>query len=304
MLQPYATPLEKLWFYAFRLFCIGVLVFLILPLLVIVPLSFSADSFLMYPIHSFSLRWYEAFFTNSEWMDSLKNSMIVAPAATLLATVLGTVAAVGLTSADFPGKSFMMTVLISPMVVPVVIVGVGAYLFFAPLGLANSYLGLMVVPVVIVGVGAYLFFAPLGLANSYLGLVMVHAALGVPFVVITVSATLRGFNPNLVRASASLGGNPVYTFFRVTLPLIAPGVISGGLFAFAASFDEVVVTLFLAGPEQTTLPRQMFAGIKENISPTIAAAATVLILFSIVLLLTLEWLRGRSEKMRTAASAA
>lgn len=120
----------------------------------------------------------------------------------------------------------------------------------------------------------------------------------------TVSATLRGFNPNLVRASASLGGNPVYTFFRVTLPLIAPGVISGGLFAFAASFDEVVVTLFLAGPEQTTLPRQMFAGIKENISPTIAAAATVLILFSIVLLLTLEWLRGRSEKMRTAASAA
>jgi putative spermidine/putrescine transport system permease protein len=276
MLQPYATPLEKLWFYAFRLFCIGVLVFLILPLLVIVPLSFSADSFLMYPIHSFSLRWYEAFFTNSEWMDSLKNSMIVAPAATLLATVLGTVAAVSLTSADFPGKSFMMTVLISPMVVPVVIVGVGAYLFFAPLGLANSYLGL----------------------------VMVHAALGVPFVVITVSATLRGFNPNLVRASASLGGNPVYTFFRVTLPLIAPGVISGGLFAFAASFDEVVVTLFLAGPEQTTLPRQMFAGIKENISPTIAAAATVLILFSIVLLLTLEWLRGRSEKMRTAASAA
>ena len=162
----------------------------------------------------------------------------------------------------------------------------------------------MVVPVVIVGVGAYLFFAPLGLANSYLGLVLVHAALGVPFVVITVSATLRGFNPNLVRASASLGGNPVYTFFRITLPLIAPGVISGGLFAFAASFDEVVVTLFLAGPDQTTLPRQMFAGIKENISPTIAAAATVLILFSIVLLLTLEWLRGRSEKMRTAASAA
>ena len=105
-------------------------------------------------------------------------------------------------------------------------------------------------------------------------------------------------------ASASLGGNPVYTFFRITLPLIAPGVISGGLFAFAASFDEVVVTLFLAGPDQTTLPRQMFAGIKENISPTIAAAATVLILFSIVLLLTLEWLRGRSEKMRTAASAA
>lgn len=276
MLPTYASPIERIWFWGFRIFCVMILIFLVSPLLVIVPLSFSADTFLLYPIKSFSLRWYEEFFGSGVWLTSLKNSFIVAPAATLLATTLGTLAAVGLTSSDFPGKSVLMSVLISPMVVPVVIVGVGAYLFFAPLGLANSYLGL----------------------------VMVHAALGVPFVVITVSATLRGFNPNLVRASASLGGNPVYTFFRVTLPLIAPGVISGGLFAFAASFDEVVVTLFLAGPEQTTLPRQMFAGIKENISPTIAAAATVLILFSIVLLLTLEWLRGRSEKMRTAASAA
>jgi putative spermidine/putrescine transport system permease protein len=158
----------------------------------------------------------------------------------------------------------------------------------------------MVVPVVIIGVASYLFFAPLGLGNSFFSLIVVHAVLGVPFVIITVSATLQGFNHNLVRAAASLGASPLTAFRRVTLPLIAPGVISGALFAFATSFDEVVVTLFLAGPEQATLPRQMFSGIRENLSPTIAAAATLLIAFSVILLLTLEWLRGRSEKLRTA----
>lgn len=272
MLPNYASPIERIWFWTFRTMCVLILIFLVSPLLVIIPLSFSSDTFLLYPIPSFSLRWYQEFFGNGVWLDSLKNSFIVAPAATLLATSLGTLAAVGLTSTDFPGKSLLMTILISPMVVPVVIVGVGAYLFFAPIGMSNSYLAL----------------------------ILVHAALGVPFVVITVSATLRGFNSSLIRASANLGGNAITTYRRVVFPLIAPGVISGALFAFATSFDEVVVTLFLAGPEQTTLPRQMFGGIKENISPAIAAAATVLILFSIALLLTLEWLRGRAERMRTA----
>ncbi|MFC3625130.1 ABC transporter permease [Vogesella amnigena] len=272
MLPNYASPIERIWFWTFRTMCVLILIFLVSPLLVIIPLSFSSDTFLLYPIPSFSLRWYQEFFGNGVWLNSLQNSFIVAPAATLLATSLGTLAAVGLTSTDFPGKSLLMTILISPMVVPVVIVGVGAYLFFAPIGMSNSYLAL----------------------------ILVHAALGVPFVVITVSATLRGFNSNLIRASASLGGNAITTYRRVVFPLIAPGVISGALFAFATSFDEVVVTLFLAGPEQTTLPRQMFGGIKENISPAIAAAATVLILFSIALLLTLEWLRGRAERMRTA----
>ncbi|MCP9759929.1 ABC transporter permease [Aquitalea sp. S1-19] len=271
MLPSYASPVERVWFYLFRGFNILVLLFLVSPLLAIIPLSFSADSFLVYPIKELSLRWYEEFFTSGEWTRALMNSFIVAPAATLIATALGTLAAVGLTSSDFPGKSLIMSILISPMVVPVVIVGVGAYLFMAPLGLTNNYFGL----------------------------ILVHAALGVPFVVITVSATLKGFNVNLMKASANLGAGPLTTFRRVVMPLIAPGVISGALFAFATSFDEVVVTLFLAGPEQVTLPRQMFSGIKENISPAIAAAATVLILFSIALLLTLEWLRGRAERIRT-----
>ncbi|UVE17380.1 ABC transporter permease [Pseudomonas sp. LS44] len=274
MLHPYTSPIERLWFYTLRIFCGLLLLFLVLPVLVIVPLSFNAGTFLVYPIQEFSLRWYEDFFSSAEWMRSLKNSLIVAPAATLLAMVFGTLAAIGLTRGEFRGKALIMSLVISPMVVPVVIVGVASYLAFAPLGFGNSYLAL----------------------------ILVHAVLGVPFVIITVSATLQGFNYNLVRAAASLGATPTTAFFRVTLPLIAPGVISGALFAFATSFDEVVVTLFLAGPEQATLPRQMFSGIRENLSPTIAAAATLLIGFSIVLLLTLEWLRGRSEKLRTTAT--
>ncbi|KAB0546164.1 ABC transporter permease [Pseudomonas argentinensis] len=271
MLSPYMSPVERAWHYGLRLLCGLVLLFLVLPILVIVPLSFNSGTFLIYPMQGFSMRWYEDFFGSAGWMRALKNSMIIAPAATVLAMILGTLAAIGLTRSEFRGKALVMSLLISPMVVPVVIVGVASYLFFAPLGLANGYLSLIVV----------------------------HAVLGVPFVIITVSATLQGFNYNLVRAAASLGASPITAFRRVTLPLIAPGVISGALFAFATSFDEVVVTLFLAGPEQVTLPRQMFSGIRENLSPTIAAAATLLIGFSILLLLTLEWLRGRSEKLRT-----
>lgn len=261
----YATPLDKLGWWALRAGCAGVLLFLLLPILVIVPLSFSDSSFLVYPIPGWSLKWYENLFGSAEWMRAARNSFIVAPAATAIATVLGTLAAVGLARANFAFKGTLMSLLILPMVVPIVVVGVSTYLFFAPLGLADSYLGLIVV----------------------------HAALGAPFVLTTVLATLQGFDNNLVRASLSLGADPLSTFFRVTLPVIAPGVISGALFAFATSFDEVVVTLFLAGPDQVTLPRQMFTGIRENITPTIAAVATLLILFTTSLLLVLEWLRGR-----------
>ncbi|WP_280156551.1 ABC transporter permease [Piscinibacter sp. XHJ-5] len=261
----YATPLDKLGWWSLRVACVAVLLYLLLPILVIMPLSFSDSSFLVYPIPAWSLKWYRNLFESAEWARAAKNSFIVAPAATLIATVLGTMAAVGLSRTQFAFKGLLMSALILPMVVPIVVVGVSTYLFFAPLGLADSYTGLIVV----------------------------HAALGAPFVVTTVLATLQGFNHNLVRASLSLGASPLATFFRITLPVIAPGVISGALFAFATSFDEVVVTLFLAGPEQVTLPRQMFTGIRENITPTIAAVATLLIVFTTSLLLVLEWLRGR-----------
>lgn len=270
MLQPYASSLERTGHYALRALVALTLLFLVVPILVIVPLSFNADSFLMYPMSGLSLRWYEEIFTSPAWRQALMNSIIVSPLATVLAMVLGTLAAIGLVRTDFPGKALLTAVLISPMVVPVVIVGVAMYIFFAPLGLTGSYTGL----------------------------VIAHAVLGVPFVITTVAATLQGFDFNLVRAANSLGAGPLTAFFRVTLPQVAPGVIAGGLFAFATSFDEVVVTLFLASPEQATLPRQMFAGIRENISPAIAAVATILIILSTLMLLVLEALRRRNERLR------
>lgn len=269
----HSTLIERLWAPIFSVFSVSLLIFLVVPILVIVPLSFNEGSFLSYPLSGFSLRWYQEFLGSQEWMRALRNSLIIAPAATLLATALGTLAAVGLARGEFRGKGLVMAVLISPMIAPLVIIAVSLYFFFAQLNLLNSYLGL----------------------------VLAHAALGVPFVVITVAATLQGYDRNFSRAAASLGAPPWFAFRKVMLPLIAPGVISGALFAFATSFDEVVVTLFLASPAQRTLPMQMFGGIRENLNPTIAAAATLMIAASAVLLLLMEWLRRRNEKLRGAS---
>ena len=161
----------------------------------------------------------------------------------------------------------------------------------------------MIVPTVITAVGVYFFFAPLGLTNSFSGLILAHTALGAPFVVITVNATLQGFDANLTRAAASLGAGPTRAFFRVILPLILPGVVSGMVFAFATSFDEVVVALMLAGPDQRTLPREMFMGIREQISPEITAIAAALIIFAATLLLAMEMLRRHVQRLRGTADA-
>jgi putative spermidine/putrescine transport system permease protein len=246
-----------------------VLFFLLVPIIAIVPLSFSSGNFLVYPLPGFSLRWYEELLTSDKWLPALRNSLIVGLSATVAATILGTLAAVGLNRARFPARAVVMGLLLSPMIVPVVITAIGVYFFFAPLGLTNSYAGL----------------------------ILAHTALAAPFVVVTVSATLAHFDTTMSRAAASLGAAPLTGFRRVTLPLIMPGVASGALFAFATSFDEVVVALMIAGPQQRTLPREMFSGIRESINPTITAVATVLILTAIALLSCLELLRRRSERL-------
>jgi len=253
-----------------RWFAYGVLFFLIAPLLVVIPLSFNAepyfsftDKMLTLQPDGFSLRWYRDIAENPQWLEAMRNSVIIGLCSTALATVLGTLAAMGLARSNMPFRDFFMALLISPLIVPIVISAAGMYFFYSTIGLAQTTLGI----------------------------ILAHTALGVPFVVITMTATLSGFDNNLIRASASLGANPVTTFFRVTLPLVAPGMISGALFAFAASFDEVVTVLFLGGPEQRTIPRQMWSGIREQISPTILAVATLLIVFSTLLLLTVEMLR-------------
>ncbi|SCM76465.1 putative ABC transpoter (Permease component) [uncultured Pleomorphomonas sp.] len=246
-----------------------VLLFLLAPILAIIPLSFSSGSFLTYPLPGWSLRWYEELLSSEKWLPALRNSLIVGLSSTLLATVLGTLAAMGLTRARFPMKPLVMALLMSPMIVPVVITAIGVY--FA--------------------------FAPLRLTGTYTGLIIAHTALGAPFVVITVSATLSQFDSSLARAASSLGAPPLVAFRRVILPIIVPGVASGALFAFATSFDEVVVALMIAGPEQRTLPREMFIGIRESINPAITAVATVLIVTSVLLLLCLEMLRRRSAQL-------
>ncbi|MBM3519618.1 MAG: ABC transporter permease [Alphaproteobacteria bacterium] len=266
----YYTRGETVAYYALRAFVGLVLLFLISPIIAIMPLSFNSETFFSYPMPGYSLRWYDDFFLNPRWSGALKVSFIVALATTALATFLGTLAALGLARVNFYGKSSVMAVLISPMIVPVIISAVGMFKFYALLGVAGTRLGI----------------------------ILAHTALATPFVVITVTATLSSFDKTLMRAGASCGAAPHTVFFKVVMPLILPGMISGALFAFVTSFDEVIVVLFLASPEDRTLPLQMFSGIREMISPTITAAATVLVLISTALLVTVELLRRRSERLR------
>ncbi len=276
-LPPYVGPLGHAWHYGFRTYCGLVFVFLIAPLLVIFPLSFNAEPYftftkamLAFDPEAFSLRWYNDIIDNRQWLESAKNSIVVAVFATFLATTLGTVAALGLSQSLMPCRTAIMGILISPMIVPIIISAAGMFFFYSKVGLAQT------LP----------------------GLILAHAALGTPFVVITVTATLIGFDQSLTQSAASLGSPPTNTFFKVTMPLVLPGMISGALFAFVTSFDEVVVVFFMAGFEQRTIPRQMWAGIREQISPTILAVATILVLISILLLTAVEMLRRRNERMR------
>ena len=276
-LPAYAGRLEKIWYYSFRIICGLILFFLIAPIVVLIPLSFNAEPYFTFTQgmltlkgSAFSTRWYEDIISNPQWIHSIKNSIIIGFFATIFATFFGTLAAWGLSRPQTPFRVPLMGLLISPMIVPLIITAAG--MFF--------------------------FYSKVGLAQTYPGLILAHTALGIPFVIITVTATLMGFDQDLIRASASLGAHPVTTFRKVVMPLILPGVISGALFALMTSFDEIVVVLFLSGFEQRTIPRQMWVGIREQISPTILAVATILITVAIALLTTVELLRRRSERLR------
>ena len=276
-LQPYDSTLEKIWHYAFLVICGLIFFFLIFPILVIIPLSFNAEDFFTFTPkmlaldpEGYSFKHYQDFFHNPDWQQALWNSVRIAPAATLLATGFGTLAAIGLARSHVPFRGAIMAILISPMIVPLIISAAGMYFFYSRIGLQGTYWGV----------------------------VLAHAVLGTPFVIITVTATMVGFDRSLERAAASLGANPVTTFFKVQMPLILPGVISGALFAFITSFDEVVVVLFLGSASQKTLPWQMFTGLREQISPTILAVASILVALSVVLLTFLEVMRRRSERQR------
>ncbi|WP_425071872.1 ABC transporter permease [Sagittula sp. S175] len=276
-LPPYLTSGQVLWHYSFRTICGAIFIFLITPILVVMPLSFNAENFFTFTpemLHfdpaGYSLKHYREFFNSSDWQAAVRNSLIIAPLATLLSVSFGTLAAIGLSSEHVPFRRAIMAILISPMIVPLIISAAGMYFFYSRIGLQGTLAGV----------------------------VLAHAALGIPFVIITVTATLVGFDRSLTRAAANMGANPVTTFFRVQMPLILPGVVSGGLFAFITSFDEVVVVLFVGSAQQQTLPWQMFTGLREQISPVILAVATILVAISICLLAAVEMLRRRSERLR------
>ena len=287
-LLPYLTAQQVFYHYLFRVICGAIFVFLITPILVVLPLSFNAQDFFTFTPEMLrldpegdSLKHYRDFFTNNEWQRSFKNSLIIAPIATIISVSLGTLAAIGLSQSHVPGRRAIMAILISPMIVPLIISATGMFFFYSDIGrFLEGTLGMNKTFV------------------GYLKVILAHAVLGIPFVIITVTATLVGFDRSLTRAAANMGAGPVRTFFKIQMPLILPGVISGGLFAFITSFDEVVVVLFVGSASQKTLPWQMFTGLREQISPTILAVATILVVISIALLTTVELLRRRSERLR------
>ncbi|KFA96834.1 ABC transporter permease [Vibrio mediterranei] len=273
----YFTPLQKLGSLSLSASAYLTLFFLMMPILVIIPLSFNAEPYfsftpgmLAFEKEAYSLEWYAEIWHDDNWLLAIKNSFLIGICATIIATVLGTLAAIGLSNSAMPMQRIIMAILLSPMIVPLIITAAG--MFF--------------------------FYTQLNLAGTFWGVVIAHAALGTPFVIITVNAALAGFDYSLVQASLGMGARPVYTFVKIIMPLIRPGVISGALFAFVTSFDEVVVALFLAGPEQKTIPRQMFSGLREQINPTILAVATLLVVLSAILLFTIEYLRARSERIK------
>lgn len=249
--------------------CGLVLLFLVAPVVIVIPMSFSAAKYLSFPPPGFSLQWYENFFTRSDWTSAMIQSIRVAFTVMILATVLGIMASLALVRGNFPGKDLINAVIVSPLIVPTIIVAIAIY-------------------------GIY---ARLHLVQTFIGLVLAHTVLAVPYVIVNVTATLRGFDIRLEQAAQSLGASPVQTFRYVTLPLIAPGIFAGAVFAFIASFDELIVALFIAGAQGRTLPMRMFEGLRLEIDPTIAAVSSMLITFSVLVLLSAELVRrrGRSE---------
>ena len=247
-----------------------VYIFLLVPIIVVLPLSLSSGSFLSYPLPGLSFRWYAELVNNYKWLLALKNSVVIGVGSAVLSTILGLMAAVALNGMGPRMKGLLTGLLIAPLVVPVIIMAVAMFLFFSNIGMTGS------VP----------------------GMILAHTIIGTPYVVISANAALQNFDMTLIRAAKSLGASPWMAYRRVLFPMIRPAIVAGALFAFVASFDEVVIVLFLAGPEQITLPIRLFEGIRDELTPVVIAAATVMIFISVGSMLLIEALRKRSEALR------
>ena len=239
--------------------------FLILPILVVIPLSFGSADYLQFPPTGFSLRWYDAFLSAPKWVTGLIHSIEIAIVATVAALILGTLAAFGIIKLKGGVRSTFYTFFISPMVIPAIVMAVAAYFFFARIGILRTVPSLMIT----------------------------HTVIGIPYVITNVVAALQGYDRTLERAAASMGANPIVTFLKVTLPCIRPGMFSGALFAFVTSFDEVIISKFIAPTGYKTLPVLMFENIKNEYSPILAAIATVFILIVSIILVSTQLASNR-----------
>ena len=240
--------------------------YLLAPTLVIIPMSFTEGSILSFPPDGFSLRWYDQMLTRPEWSTGLRNSALVAVLTAIIATLLGTLAALGMTRGRFPGRSLLNALTLSPLIVPVVIIAIGMFSLFVQWRISGSIVGL----------------------------VAAHTALALPFVIVNVATSLRTMDRNLELAAANLGATPARSFLRITLPIIFPGVLAGAIFAFITSWDEVVVAIFLTSARFRTLPVEMWEQVRQVVDPTVAAVSTTLLVVTTALLLLLLVVRRQA----------
>jgi len=240
--------------------------YLLAPTLVIIPMSFTEASILSFPPDGFSLRWYDQMLTRPEWSTGLRNSAVVAVLTAILATLLGTLAALGMTRGRFPGRALLNGLALSPLIVPVVIIAIGMFSLFVQWRISGSIVGLVVA----------------------------HTALALPFVIVNVATSLRTMDRNLELAAANLGATPARSFLRITLPIIFPGVLAGAIFAFITSWDEVVVAIFLTSARFRTLPVEMWEQVRQVVDPTVAAVSTTLLVVTTTLLLLLLVVRRQA----------
>ncbi|RGE23284.1 ABC transporter permease [Leucobacter sp. wl10] len=252
-------------------FAVLIVLWLILPTLVIVPMSFNEAPSFNFPPKGFSTRWYENFFTDPSWVRSLLSSLQVALLTMLVATTVGVLAALGLSKLRFRGKGLLEGYFLLPLIVPGIVLAVGLYSLFLRMDLLGT------LP----------------------GFVLAHTIVSMPLVITNVMASLQGMDPRLEQASASLGAGRTRTFFSITLPLIAPGVTAGALFAFVTSFDEVILSLFIQSPTLQTLPVKIFNSTTQTNDPTVAAVAVITMLTSVVVMLIAQ-LATRKRKRPVA----
>lgn len=266
MVGPVPIPHHRrLWLYVL---VAAVLVFLIAPVFIVVPISFSASEYMEFPPSEWSLRWYEHFFGTLEWMRAARVSFTAAILTVLIATPLGIAAAYALHVSKVRFARALQVALLLPQMVPVILIGIGVF---------------------------YLYIQ-LGLVNSMTGIVLAHTLLALPFVVVTVLSGLQTYDMTQERVARSLGASWPKAFFLITLPQIRLSVISGALFAFITSLDEVVIGLFIAGGENTVLTRKMFLALRDQVDPTIAAISSLLIVVSLGLLLVMAVLGAHKRK--------